>query len=82
MDWSQLLVIILSIVLAIFLILAIVLTVMLINITRQIKSVASSAQRTAEHIEKAASGISKTISPLFILRTIRKFAKKGKTKDE
>lgn len=82
MDWSQVLVIILSIVLAIFLILAITLVVMLINVTRQIKAVASSAQRTAEHIEKAASGINKTVSPLLILRTIQKLAKKRKAKDE
>jgi uncharacterized protein involved in cysteine biosynthesis len=78
MDWAQVLVIILSIFLGIFLILAIALTAMLIKVTRQIKTVTNSAQRTAEHIEKAVSGVSRTISPMFIMRMVTKFMKKSK----
>jgi regulatory protein YycI of two-component signal transduction system YycFG len=78
MDWAQVLVVILSLFLAIFLLLAIVLTVMLIKVTRQIKTVTESAQRTAEHIEKAVGGVGKIVSPALLLRTISKYFKKAK----
>jgi len=78
MDWAQVLVIILSIFLGIFLLLAIALTAMLIKVTKQIKTVTDSAQRTAEHIEKAVSGVSRTISPMLIMRIVAKFMKKTK----
>jgi len=78
MDWAQVLVIILSIFLAIFLLLAIVLTAMLISVTRQIKTVTDSAQRTAHHVEKAVEGVSRVISPMFLLQTIKKHLRKSK----
>ncbi|QQG51301.1 MAG: hypothetical protein HZB75_02230 [Candidatus Saccharibacteria bacterium] len=78
MDWAQILVILLSIFLAIFLLLAIVLTALLIKVTRQIKSVTNSAQRTAEHMESAVAGLGKTISPMFVMGIIKKFMKKDK----
>ncbi|HEY5695326.1 MAG TPA: hypothetical protein VIQ80_00655 [Candidatus Saccharimonadales bacterium] len=81
MDWSQVLVIILSIFLAIFLLLAIVLTAMLIKVTRQIKTVTNSAQRTAEHIEKTVSGFTKFTSPVMFARMIARFMKKSKRKE-
>ena len=51
MDWAQILVIILSLLLAIFLLMAIFLVGMLIKVTRQIKRVTESAERTAGRIE-------------------------------
>ena len=78
MDWAQILVIILAVVLLLFLLLAIVLISLLIKVTKQIKSVTTSAQRTAEHLESAIGGITKVTSPLLLLRTILKQAKKFK----
>jgi uncharacterized protein YoxC len=82
MDWAQVLVIILSIFLAIFLLLAIILVVMLLRVTKQIKAVTSSAQRTAENIETAVSGITKVTSPIFLMglltKQFKKFTKRKK----
>lgn len=78
MDWAQILVIILAVVLAIFLILAIILVALLIKVTQQIKSVTASAQRTVEHFEHAAAGVTKVTSPLVLLRTVLKQVKKFK----
>lgn len=79
MEWAQILVIILSVFLAIFLVLAIVLVTMLIRITKQIKSVTSSAQRAAESLEKTVVGATKTVSPLLLMRIISKYlVKKAK----
>lgn len=78
MDWAQILVIILGVVLAIFLALAIALVVLLIKVTRQIKSVTASAQRTAEHFEHAVSGVGKVTSPLMIMKAIISRVNKSK----
>lgn len=80
MDWAQILVIILSIFLALFLLLAIVLTVILIKLTRQIKSVTGSAQRTAESVEKAVVGFTNVTSPVFLAKMLSKQVKKFKSK--
>jgi len=80
MEWAQILVIILSVFLALFLLLAIVLTVMLIKLTKQIRSVTGSAQRTAENVEKAVAGISNITSPVYLARMLGKQIKKFKTK--
>lgn len=76
MEWAQILVIILSIFLAVFLVLAIILIVMLIRVTQQIKSVTSSAQRTAQNIETVVAGVTKVTSPLFIIELLTKQFKK------
>lgn len=78
MDWAQILVIILAVVLAIFLALAIVLVLLLIRVTRQIKSVTASAQRTAEHFEHAVAGVGKVSSPLLLVKAIIGHVKKAK----
>ena len=78
MDWAQILVIILSVFLAIFLVLGIVLIVLLIRLTRQIRSVTSSAERTAHGIESAVSNISKFSSPAIIVRLLARQMKKLK----
>ena len=63
---AEILVIILSVVLAIFLILAIVLMVLLIKITRQLRTVAGTAQKAAEHINSLAVNATKLASPALI----------------
>lgn len=81
---AEILVIILSSFLGLFLLLAIILTIYLILLTRQIRRVTQSAERTAHHIESTVSGISKITSPLFVAgivgRYIKKFTKSNKSK--
>ena len=73
---AEVLVIVLAVVLAIFLILAIVLAAILIKVTKQIKDVTGTAQRTAANLEHAASNVSKFSSPVMIGRMVgRQFAK-------
>lgn len=78
MDWAQVLVIILSVFLAIFLLLGIILTVLLIRVTKQIKSVTDSAERTAHSIEGIVSNVTRFTSPAFFMRLVMKHFKKGK----
>ena len=78
MDWAQVLVVILSVILAIFLLLAVILVTMLIKISRQIKTVTNSAQRTAEHIEKTVMGVASLVSPAVIVRELTKMINKFK----
>jgi uncharacterized protein YoxC len=79
---AEILVIILSIFLAIFLALGIALSIYLIKLTRDIRAITKSAERTAQHIESAVSGVAKLTSPLFVAeiigRYIKKFTKKKK----
>lgn len=69
---AEILVVILSIVLAVFLILAIVLTTMLIKVTKEIKKVADSAGRTAHSIESVVAGFTKVTSSAFLVKLITK----------
>lgn len=78
MDWAFVLVIILSIFLALFLLLGIILVVLLIRVTLQIKSVTESAQRTADSIESAVTGVSKFTNPMVIFGTLYSKARKFK----
>lgn len=78
MDWAQILVIILSTFLAIFLLLAIALTVLLIKVTKQIKSVTSTAARAADNLEKTIAGFTAASSPVLIFKTLMKYIKKHK----
>ena len=80
MDWAFVLVIILSIFLAIFLLLGIILIIMLIRVTMQIKSVTESAQRTADTIESALTGVSKFTNPMMLFGTLYSKARKLKRK--
>ena len=70
---AEILVIILSIALAVFLTLGIILTVYLIGLTRQIREITNSAERTAGSIESIVSGIAKALSPVFLAEMITKF---------
>lgn len=78
MDWAQILVIILAIVLAIFLVMAIALVALLLKVTQQIKSITSTAERTAINIEKTVSGFRSVVSPLMVMRMVSKSIKKMK----
>lgn len=77
---AGILVIILSVFLAIFLILFIVLLAMLIKVTRQIKSVTASAQKTAEGIEKTVTNFSAASTPLAVAKIIKNVINLNKTK--
>lgn len=74
---SEILVIILSVFLAIFLLLSIVLTILLIRVTRQIKTVTTTAQSAVESINRVALNASKISSPAiigkFVYEQIKKF---------
>lgn len=76
MDWAQILVIILSIFLALFLLLAIILMILFIKLTRQIKEITGTAQRTVESVEKTVVGFGKATSPVFIAKLVAEQVKK------
>jgi uncharacterized protein YoxC len=78
MDWAYVLVIILATLLALFLLLAIALAVLLIKVTRQIKSVTDSAQRTAGYVERIIGGVVKTASPMLLGKLVARYVKKNK----
>jgi hypothetical protein len=78
MEWAQVLVIILSTFLAIFLVLAIILTVIVIRITKQIKEITGSVQRTTNNVEKAVVGFTNVTSPVYLVKTLNKYIKQYK----
>lgn len=83
MDLStQILIIILSVTLTVFLVVAIILGIYLIKLSIEIRKVAKSAQSTVDHIESAASGVAKMVSPLFIADILGRFMKKFMNKKE
>ena len=73
---AEILVIVLSVVLAIFLILGIILTVYLIRLSAEIRRIAASAQKTVDSIESAVSGVSRMTSPVFVASLVGKYIKK------
>lgn len=79
MEWAHVLVVILSVFLAIFLVLAIVLTVILIRITRQIKQITGTVQRTTDNVEKAVVGFANVTSATYLAKTLKSFVKKYKS---
>lgn len=79
---AEILVVILSIFLAFFLILGIVLIIYLINLTRQIRKVTKSAERTAYNLESIIGGVVKLTSPVIIAEMITKIVKKFKKDKE
>jgi predicted PurR-regulated permease PerM len=82
---AEILVIILSVVLTIFLIVGVVLIIYLIVLTRQIRKVTKSAERTVEDFGSIVSRVSKAVKPIFVAETInsimKKFKKKKKQED-
>jgi hypothetical protein len=77
---AEILVIILSSFLAFFLVLGIVLAFYLIALTRQIRRVAKSAERTADDFESLVSKATNVTSSIFVAETIAKLIKKIKAK--
>ena len=75
---AEVLVIILSIALAFFLVLGIVLMIYLIILTRQIRRVTNSAEKTVDNLGSVVSGLSKVITPMYIAEMVGKFVKKSK----
>jgi len=75
---AEILVIILSIFLAFFLALGIALIIYLIVLTRQIRKVTKSAERTVENLGSVVTGFTKVVSPLFVAEMVSKFIKKIK----
>lgn len=74
MDWApQVLVVILSVFLALFLLLSIVLVVLLIKVTKQIKTVTTSAERTVVKLEEAATNASTYTSLSFLAKAAKNF---------
>ncbi len=73
---AEILVIIVSSVLAIFLVVSIILGIYLIKLSIEIRRITRSAQKTVDHIESAASGFAKFISPVFVADIIGKVIKK------
>lgn len=67
---AEVLVIILAVVLAVFLILAIILAVLMIRITKQIKTITGTAERTVSNLEHATHNASKYSSPIAIGRML------------
>jgi hypothetical protein len=76
---AEILIVILSIALTFFLILGMVLMVYLIVLTRQIRKITKSAERTVDGLGSTMAGFSKIMSPIFIAEIINKFIKKFKT---
>jgi len=75
---AEILVIILSVFLAVFLILGIALIIYLIVLTRRIRKVTKSAERTAEGLESVVSGFSRVMTPIFVAEMVTKLFKKIK----
>ncbi len=73
---SEILVIIVSSVLAIFLIVAIILGIYLIKLTTEIRKITKTAQNTVSHIDTAVVGLSKVTSPIFVAQLVKSYIKK------
>lgn len=80
MDWFQILVIILSVLLGLFLVSGIVLVVIVIKLTQQIKSLADGAKTAVDKVSLTAKTVSRATSPDYIGRYIAKFVTKLKEK--
>ena len=79
---AEILVIIVSSVLALFLIVSIILGIYLIKLSAEIRKLARSAQSTVDGIGSAVHGVARLVSPMFVAdmvgKYIKKFMKRGK----
>lgn len=73
---AELLVIIVSSVLALFLIVGIILGIYLIKLSAEIRKIAKTAQNTVSHIDGAVMGISRLASPMVAANMVSKYIKK------
>ncbi len=78
MSATEILVIILSSMLALFLLLGIVLVILLIRISRQIQAVTSVAKSTVDNLQHFSANISKFVAPATLLKFATNFIKKTK----
>jgi Na+/serine symporter len=77
---AEILVYILSAFLAVFLIVGIILGIYLIILTKQIRKVTKSAEKTVDDIGSVVSKASKIIQPIFIVETVTSILNKIKKK--
>lgn len=82
MDWAQILVVILASFLALFILLGIVLVIILIKVSRQIKAVAGSAERTVRVFEKTLVQARGLVSLPLLVKMATKYVKKYRAKGE
>jgi len=75
---AEILVIILSVTLTVFLVVGIILTIYLIKLTRQIRKVTASAERTVDGIETVVNSAVKMSIPVLITDLVAKFMNKYK----
>lgn len=73
---AEILVIIVSSVLALFLIVSIILGIYLIKLTAEIRKLARSAQNTVDGIGSAVNGVARLVSPMFVADLVGKYIKK------
>jgi len=73
---AEILVIILSIVLAIFLVVGIILLIYLIRLSAEIRRIAATAQKTIDDVGSTVSSIAKLTSPMFVADLVGKYIKK------
>lgn len=69
-NGAQILVIILAVALAIFLLLGIALTILLLRISRQIKKITDSAERTINSAENTMSTVRRFTSPALAVKIV------------
>lgn len=81
-EAAEILVVIVSSILAIFLIVSIILGIYIIKLSAEIRRIVKSAENTVDSISSAARGFSKIVSPVFaaelINRVLKKYTKKGR----
>jgi len=77
---AEILVIIVSSVLALLLIVGIILAIYLIKLTAEIRKITKSAQNTVSHIDAAITGVTRLTSPLFVAELFSKYVKKWTSK--
>ncbi len=80
MTAMEILVIILSIFLTIFLVVGVILALLLIRVTRQIKRVTDSAERTVNDLGGAIANINKVAAPAVIAKFFMNQLKKRRKK--
>jgi hypothetical protein len=73
---AEVLIIILAVVLSVFLIVGIILIIYLIRLSAEIRRIAESAQKTADHIESVVADVSRFASPIVLGQMISSFFKK------
>ena len=84
MIWSQVLVVLLSIILGLFLVVGVILIVMVVKVTVEIKSVTRDTKRTIDNIEQSVHEFTRTAKTVALgkslYQTIKRKSKKNKEK--